>query len=73
MQGFPPHLPGSTVIRSSSFISEGSATASANRLGAVVGAFEEAANHALTDIAARTAQAVQNPQKVDAPVPSITR
>ena len=56
-----------------SFIAEASATASANRLGAVVGAFEEAANHALADIATRTAQAIQNPQKVDAPVPSITR
>jgi ABC-type uncharacterized transport system auxiliary subunit len=56
-----------------SFIAEATATASANRLGAVVGAFEEAANHALADIATRTAQAVQSPQKVDAPVPSITR
>ena len=56
-----------------SFIAEGSAAASANRLGAVVGAFEEAANHALGDIATRTAQAIHNPQKVDAPVPSITR
>jgi cholesterol transport system auxiliary component len=44
-----------------SFVAEGSATASANRLGPVVGAFEEAANHALADIAARTAQAVQKP------------
>jgi ABC-type uncharacterized transport system auxiliary subunit len=56
-----------------SFIAEGSATAAANRLGAVVGAFEEATNHALADIATRTSQAVQNPQKVEAPVPSITR
>ncbi len=62
---------GSEVI--GSFISEGSATAAANRLGAVVGAFEEAVNHALADIATRTAQAVQTPQKVEAPVPSITR
>ncbi len=56
-----------------SFVAEGSATASANRLGAVVGAFEEAANHALADIATRASQAIQKPQKVDAPVPSITR
>ena len=56
----------------SSFVAEGSATAAANRLGDVVGAFEEAANHALADIASHTAQAVQT-QKVEAPVPSITR
>jgi ABC-type uncharacterized transport system auxiliary subunit len=56
-----------------SFIAEGSATAAANRLGAVVGAFEEAINHALADIATHTAQAIRAPQKVEAPVPSITR
>jgi ABC-type uncharacterized transport system auxiliary subunit len=56
-----------------SFIAESSATAAANRLGAVVGAFEEAVNHALADIAAHTAQAIQASQKVEAPVPSITR
>jgi ABC-type uncharacterized transport system auxiliary subunit len=56
-----------------SFVAEGSAKASANRLGDVVGAFEDAANHALADIAAHAAQAVQTPQKVETPVPSITR
>jgi cholesterol transport system auxiliary component len=56
-----------------SFIAESSATAAANKLGAVVGAFEEAVNHALADIAAHTAQAIQASQKVEAPVPSITR
>ncbi|MEA3179255.1 MAG: cholesterol transport system auxiliary component [Gammaproteobacteria bacterium] len=56
-----------------SFIGEGSATAAANRLGDVVSAFEEAANHALADIATHTAQAVQSSQKVETPVPSITR
>jgi cholesterol transport system auxiliary component len=55
-----------------SFTAEGSATASANRLGAVVGAFEEAANHALAQIAVHVTQATQT-QKVEAPVPSITR
>jgi cholesterol transport system auxiliary component len=55
------------------FLAEGSATATANRLGAVVSAFEEAANHAIADIAAHTAQAVQTAQKVEAPVPSMTR
>jgi ABC-type uncharacterized transport system auxiliary subunit len=61
---------GREVIRN--FVAEGSATAAANRLGDVVSAFEEAANHAMADIAARAAQAVQT-QKVEAPVPSITR
>jgi cholesterol transport system auxiliary component len=56
-----------------SFVAEGSADAAANRLGDVVTAFEEAANHALADIAAHTAQAVQTSQKVETPVPSITR
>jgi cholesterol transport system auxiliary component len=56
-----------------SFVGEGSSTAAANRLGDVVSAFEEAANHALADIAAHTAQAVQTAQKVETPVPSITR
>jgi ABC-type uncharacterized transport system auxiliary subunit len=56
-----------------SFIAEGSATAAANRLGAVVGAFEEAVNRALADIATHTAQSIHAPQKVEAPVPSITR
>jgi len=56
----------------SSFVAEGSAAAAANRLGDVVGAFEEAANHAMADIASHTEQAV-HAQKVEAPVPSITR
>lgn len=56
-----------------SFVAEGSATAAANRLGDVVAAFEEAANKALGDLAAHTAQAVRTAQKVEMPVPSITR
>jgi cholesterol transport system auxiliary component len=56
-----------------SFVAEGSATAAANRLGDVVTAFEDAANKALADIAAHTAEAVQTAQKVETPVPSITR
>jgi len=56
-----------------SFAAEGSATAGANRLGEVIGAFEVAANHALADIAVHTMEAVQAAQKVDSPVPSITR
>ena len=56
----------------SSFVAEGSSTAAANRVGDVVGAFEDAANHAMADIASHTAQTVQT-QKVEAPVPSITR
>lgn len=56
-----------------SFIAEGSATAAANRLGDVVTAFENAANKAMAEIAIRTAQAVQTSQKVDSPVPSMTR
>ncbi len=67
------------------FIAEGSATASANRLGDVVSAFEDASNKAMAQIAVRTAQAVQTAreaqpargaqpdQKVESPVPSITR
>ncbi len=63
----------------SSFIAEGSSTAAANRLGEVVTAFEDASNKAMAEIAVRTAQAVQTAraaqpaQKVDSPVPSITR
>jgi cholesterol transport system auxiliary component len=56
-----------------SFMAEGSATAAANRLGDVIAAFESAANHALGDIADRTAQAIRTSQKVETPVPSITR
>jgi cholesterol transport system auxiliary component len=50
-----------------SFVAEGSSTAAANRLGDVVGAFEAAANQALAEIAQQTSQ------KVESPVPSITR
>jgi ABC-type uncharacterized transport system auxiliary subunit len=56
-----------------SFVAEGSSTAAANRLGDVVSAFEESANQALADIAARTAQAVGSSQNVETPVPSMTR
>lgn len=62
-----------------SFIAEGSSTASANRLGDVVSAFEDAANTALAQLAVRASQAAQtsraaeSSQKVEAPVPSITR
>jgi len=56
-----------------SFIAEGSSTAAANRLADVVSAFEEASNKALDQIAVRTAQAVKTSQKVETPVPSITR
>jgi cholesterol transport system auxiliary component len=56
-----------------SFVADGTSTAAANRLGDVVSSFEEAANKALDDISVRTAQAVQSAQKVETPVPSITR
>jgi ABC-type uncharacterized transport system auxiliary subunit len=56
-----------------SFVAEGSSTASANRLGDVISAFEDAVNKAMGDIAAHTTQAVQTNQKVESPVPSITR
>jgi hypothetical protein len=56
-----------------SFVAEGSATAAANRLGDVVSAFEDAANKALGELAVRTVQAAQTSQKVETPVPSITR
>jgi ABC-type uncharacterized transport system auxiliary subunit len=46
-----------------SFIASGSATASENRMAAVVTAFESAAAQAMSEIA----------QKVESPVPSITR
>jgi cholesterol transport system auxiliary component len=55
------------------FVAEGSSTAAANRLGDVVSAFEDASNKALAGIAAHTTQAVENLQKVETPVPSITR
>jgi cholesterol transport system auxiliary component len=56
-----------------SFVAEGSAAATANRLADVVSAFEEASNKALDEIAVRTAQAVKTSQKVETPVPSMTR
>jgi ABC-type uncharacterized transport system auxiliary subunit len=56
-----------------SFVAEGSAPANANRLGDVVSAFEEASNKALDEITVRSAQAVKTSQKVETPVPSITR
>jgi len=64
-----------------SFITEGSATAAANRLTDVTSAFEEAANKALASMAERTLRTVQGSseheshpdQKVETPVPSITR
>jgi cholesterol transport system auxiliary component len=56
-----------------SFLAEGSAKASANRLGDVVAAFEDASNKALDEIAVRIAQAVKASQKVETPVPSMTR
>lgn len=56
-----------------SFVAEGSSTAAANRLGDVVSAFEDASNKALGEIAVRAVQAVKTSQKVEAPVPSITR
>jgi cholesterol transport system auxiliary component len=56
-----------------SFVADGAATAAANRLGDVVSAFEDASNQALADIAVHTAKAVQGSQKVETPLPSITR
>jgi cholesterol transport system auxiliary component len=56
-----------------SFVAEGSSTAAANRLADVVAAFEDASNKALGEIAERTIQAVKSSQKVETPVPSITR
>jgi cholesterol transport system auxiliary component len=56
-----------------SFVAEGSATATANHVGEVVAAFETAANRALEQIAVQSEQAVKTVQKVEAPVPSITR
>ena len=56
-----------------SFVAEGSATAAANRLGDVISAFEDASNKALDEIAVRAAGAVKTAQKVETPVPSMTR
>jgi len=43
-----------------SFLAEGSATATANKLGAVVAAFETATNTALDSVSAQTAQAARS-------------
>ena len=56
-----------------SFMAEGASTAAENRLGEVVTAFEDAADKALDEIAVNSAQAVRSAQKVEAPVPSMTR
>jgi ABC-type uncharacterized transport system auxiliary subunit len=57
------------------FAAEGSAVAAANRLSDVVGAFEDAANMALSSVAIQAAHAASAAadQKVDRPVASITR
>jgi len=65
----------------SSFTAEGSSLATANRLTEVVAAFEQAANKALHTVGERSSaalsgaagKAVAESQKVDSPVPSITR
>jgi cholesterol transport system auxiliary component len=54
-----------TVLKS--FTASGSAAASANRLSAVVAAFEQAANAALTEVATQSAQALKNPQSPTSP------
>ena len=58
------------------FVAAGSATASANRLAAVVAAFEQAAGAALTTLAQQAAQAARSDHSVQnaaAPSPSSTR
>jgi cholesterol transport system auxiliary component len=56
------------------FVAEGSASASDNKLGDVVAAFEVATNMALSSVVARVADAASAAgQKVDSPVTSITR
>jgi ABC-type uncharacterized transport system auxiliary subunit len=55
-----------------SFVAEGSAQATANRLGDVVAAFDTASQAALASMAERALEAVRA-QKVEAPVPSMTR
>ena len=58
----------------STFTAEGSAVASANKVSAVVAAFEDAANMALSSVVTHVADAAQAAgQKVDSPVSSITR
>ncbi len=62
-----------------SFVVAGSATAGANRLGAVVGAFEQATDAALTALTAQAVAAVQadmariSAQKATTPAPSSSR
>jgi cholesterol transport system auxiliary component len=59
-----------------SFVAEGSAKATANRLAEVIGAFEAASNKALDELAVHTAQAVRavkTSQNVDTPLPSMNR
>jgi cholesterol transport system auxiliary component len=56
------------------FVAEGSAVATTNRLSDVVAAFEDATNLALSSLATRAADAAYAAgQKVDNPVTSITR
>jgi cholesterol transport system auxiliary component len=60
------------------FTVAGSATASANRLSAVVAAFEQATGSALTELSRQAAQAVRSEpphaaQNPDSPAPSISR
>ena len=56
------------------FVAEGSAVATTNRLSDVVAAFEDATNLALSSLATRSADAAYAAgQKVDNPVTSITR
>jgi cholesterol transport system auxiliary component len=50
-----------------SFTAQGAATASANRVGAVVAAFEEAANTALGELTTASAAAVKNSQSPSSP------
>jgi len=58
----------------STFSAEGSAKAAANKLSDVVAAFEEATNAALTSMTRQAGDAVRrDAQKVDNPVPSISR
>jgi ABC-type uncharacterized transport system auxiliary subunit len=60
-----------TVI--ADFLAEGSAQATANKLSAVVAAFETATNAALDSLSAQALSAVRNAQKSDSPVPSRNR
>jgi cholesterol transport system auxiliary component len=50
-----------------SFTAQGAATASANRVGAVVAAFEEAANSALSELTTDSAAAVKSSQSPSSP------